>query len=150
MTELKENLLMETAMRIQEVFDEMYYAHNINPDKVDEIDSLERLQIFRNWAREFEDKYHDTERYEEDFIGLSDEFAQKKIKEKFGNEDIVSITCYNKTEKMERSKAIEFYREAANYSEGSERERYVNILFGLMDGLNEVYDDEEGGGGYYG
>ena len=55
--------------------------------------------------------------------------------------DIVNITCYGKTEKMERSKAIKFYRECADYSEGSERERYVNILFGLMDGLTNVSDE---------
>lgn len=55
--------------------------------------------------------------------------------------DKVKITCYGKTEIMERSKAMKFYREAADWSEGSERERYVNILFGLMDGLNEVSDD---------
>lgn len=55
--------------------------------------------------------------------------------------DMVKITCYNKTEMMERQEAIRFYRECADNSEGSERERYVTILFGLMDGLNEVGDD---------
>ena len=54
--------------------------------------------------------------------------------------DKVKITCYGKTEITERSKAIKFYRDCADHSEGSERERYVNILFGLMDGLNEVSD----------
>lgn len=83
MNELKENLLMETAMRIQEVFDDMWFSHHINPDKVDETDSMERLQIFKEWTREFEDKYRDTERYEEDFIELSREFAEEKIKERF-------------------------------------------------------------------
>ena len=79
----RENLLMETAMRITEVFDDMYYAHHINPDVIDTIGSIERLQIFCDWAREFEEKYYGTEAYEEDFIGLSDEFATKKIKEFF-------------------------------------------------------------------
>lgn len=55
--------------------------------------------------------------------------------------DKVKITCYGNTEIMERNEAIKFYRECADHSEGSERERYVNILFGLMDGLNEVSDD---------
>lgn len=55
--------------------------------------------------------------------------------------DKVKITCYGKTETMERNEAIKFYRECADWSEGSERERYVNILFGLMDGLNEVTDE---------
>ena len=80
----QENLLMETAMRIQEVFDEMWFSQHVNPDKVDATDTIERLQIFRDWSREFEDKYRDTERYEEDFINLSQEFAEKKIKEVFG------------------------------------------------------------------
>lgn len=55
--------------------------------------------------------------------------------------DKVRITCYGKTDVMERKDAMKFYRECANESEGSERERYVNILFGLMDGLTEVSDD---------
>lgn len=80
---VQENLLMETAMRIQEVFDEMWFSQHVNPDKIDATDSIERLQIFRDWAREFEDKYRDTERYEDDFIGLSEEFAEAKIKEVF-------------------------------------------------------------------
>lgn len=57
--------------------------------------------------------------------------------------DLVKITCYRKTETMERSKAMKFYRECADNSEGSERDRYVNILFGLMDGLKEVSDEYE-------
>lgn len=81
---IRENLLMETAMRIQEVFDDMWFSQHVNPDKVDATGSIERLQIFRDWAREFEDKYRDTERYEDDFIGLSEEFAETKIKEVFG------------------------------------------------------------------
>ena len=54
--------------------------------------------------------------------------------------DKVKITCYGKTEEMERKDAIKLYRECADCSEGSERERYVNILFGLMDGLKVVKD----------
>ena len=57
------------------------------------------------------------------------------------NMDKVKITCYGVTSMMERKEAIKFYRECADWSEGSERERYVNILFGLMDGLNEVSDE---------
>lgn len=81
---LKEDLLMETAMRIQEVFDDMWFSQHVNPDKVDATDSLERLQIFRDWAREFEDKYYGTDRYEDDYLELSREFAEEKIKEVFG------------------------------------------------------------------
>ena len=81
---LKENLLMETAMRIQEVFDDMWFSQHINPDKVDTTDTMERLQIFRDWARKFENKYYGTDRYEDDFLELSREFAEEKIKEVFG------------------------------------------------------------------
>lgn len=79
----QENLLMETAMRIQEVFDDMWFSQHVNPDKVDATDTIERLQIFRDWAREFEDKYYGTDRYEDDFLELSREFAEEKIKEVF-------------------------------------------------------------------
>ena len=56
--------------------------------------------------------------------------------------DMVKITCYRQTETMERKEAIKFYREAIDCSEGCERERYVNILLGLMDGLKEVDDGD--------
>ena len=81
--EERENLLMETAMWIQEVFDDVCYAHHVNPDKIDGYGTVERLQLFREWAREFEKTYSETERYEDDFISLSDEFATTKIKEVF-------------------------------------------------------------------
>ena len=80
---VQENLLMETAMRIQEVFDDMWYTQHINPDITDYYGSMERYTLFCDWAREFEDKYRDTERYEDDFISLSEEFAEAKIKEVF-------------------------------------------------------------------
>lgn len=44
---------------------------------------VERLQEFRSWAREFEETYYGTEEYENDFIGLSNDFATMKIKELF-------------------------------------------------------------------
>lgn len=81
--ETRENLLMETAMRMQEVFDDMCYAHHVNPDKVDGYGTIERLQLFREWAREFEKTYAGTDEYENDFISLSDEFATKKLREVF-------------------------------------------------------------------
>lgn len=55
--------------------------------------------------------------------------------------DMVKITCYGKTETMERSKALDFYREAIACCEGSERDRYMTIFIGLMDGLAEVSDN---------
>lgn len=55
--------------------------------------------------------------------------------------DKVKITCYGKTEIMDRFEACQFYREGILNSDGSERERYVNILMGLLDGLDEVSDE---------
>lgn len=83
-TEERENLLMETAMRIQEVFDDMWYTQHVNPDITDYYGSMERYHLFRDWAREFEDKYYGTDRYKDDFLELSREFAEEKIKEVFG------------------------------------------------------------------
>ena len=54
--------------------------------------------------------------------------------------DKVKITCYGKTDVMERNDAIKFYRDCMDHSEGCERERYVNIFLGLIDGLSEVND----------
>ena len=80
--EVKENLLMETAMRIQELFCDM--SNQFNPDKVDEIDSIERFQIFCDMARKFEKKYYGTEEYDSDWISLTDEVFTKQLKEMFG------------------------------------------------------------------
>lgn len=85
--EIRETLLMETAMRIMEIFCDMQYACQVNPDKVDHIGSLERLQLFTGWAREFEEKYYGTEEYEDDFIYLSEKYATEKINEEFGIEE---------------------------------------------------------------
>ena len=76
----RENLLMETAMRIQEVFDDMWYTQHVNPDITDYYGSMERYHLFCDWAREFEERYCDTERYTDDFLELSREFAEEKIK----------------------------------------------------------------------
>ena len=55
--------------------------------------------------------------------------------------DIVTITCYGKTEQLERDVAIKTYLKAMVCSEGSERERYSKILGELMSG-QKVCSDE--------
>ncbi len=55
--------------------------------------------------------------------------------------DLVKITCYRQTEVMERKDAIAKYLEAMAWSDGSERDRYVNIYLGLISGEKEVSDD---------
>lgn len=48
---------------------------------------------------------------------------------------MITITCYGKTETWDdRKKAIDFYKEAVAWSDGCERERYMNILLGLYNG----------------
>lgn len=55
--------------------------------------------------------------------------------------DIVTITCYNQTEKRKRGEAIRFYTEGMLCCEGSERDRYTSIVTGLHEGFTTV-DDE--------
>lgn len=54
--------------------------------------------------------------------------------------DLVKIINYNKERIMERNAAIQFYLECMMCSEGAERERYVKIYLGLLQGLKEVAD----------
>ena len=56
------------------------------------------------------------------------------INTKGNNDDIVTIQCYGKIEKMRRDDAIRQYFEWARCCEGSEGERYFNIYCQLLDG----------------
>lgn len=55
--------------------------------------------------------------------------------------DIVEITCYNKTVKMERQAAIELYADGVLACDGSEQERYSNILAQLISGYKICTDE---------
>ena len=55
--------------------------------------------------------------------------------------DIVTIKCYGMEEKMTRKAAIAKYKEGAMVCEGSEKERYTNIYFQLLEG-NMVCTDK--------
>lgn len=58
--------------------------------------------------------------------------------------DAVTITCYGKTEVWDdRKAAIRFYRKGADECEGAERDRYVRIVFQLLDGKTECFDTED-------
>lgn len=54
--------------------------------------------------------------------------------------DIVTIYCYNQKEVTTRQKAIKFYKKAVQCCEGSERDRYTNILMDLLDGMKICKD----------
>lgn len=56
----------------------------------------------------------------------------------------VRVTCYNDTETYPSAEAaIKFYQEAANCSDGCERDRYLTIVSKLLDGQTDV-DDQWG------
>ena len=57
------------------------------------------------------------------------------------SKDMVTITCYGKTEQMSRKDAIGKYLECIAWSEGSERDRYTNIYLGLISGETNVCDE---------
>lgn len=78
--EVRENLLMETAMSIMEIYRDMLSRKEISSD---ELDSIALLQLFCDWAREFENTYFGTDEYEDDYLSLVDEFASAKLNEAF-------------------------------------------------------------------
>lgn len=52
---------------------------------------------------------------------------------------MIKVTCYGKTERYDESKRQ--YVNAMMCSEGSEKERYANIVGGLYEGLDDVRDE---------
>lgn len=56
--------------------------------------------------------------------------------------DIVTITCYDSTEQMDREDAIRKYSECVMCSDGSEQRRYANILAELLHGYKVCTDGE--------
>ena len=54
--------------------------------------------------------------------------------------DIVQITCYGRVSEMDRQDAIREFTEGVMVCDGSERDRYMNILMDLMAGLKECRD----------
>lgn len=53
----------------------------------------------------------------------------------------VHVTCYGTTEKWDsREKALAFYKKGVASCEGSERDRYLNIVVGLENGETYVSD----------
>ena len=54
---------------------------------------------------------------------------------------MITIICYNMIEYWEkRENALKFYDEAARFCEGSERDRYLNIVWDLEDGKDICTD----------
>lgn len=83
--ERRENLLMETAMRFQEIFDDMFYGRLLDFIAVMDESEIERLQTFRDWAREFEEQHYGTYEYVDDYLEFSESYIIDKILSKYGN-----------------------------------------------------------------
>lgn len=78
----RENLLMETAMCIMNVFCSMCDSGDLDFDPYDPFDdeeALNRMRLFTQWAREFEDTYSGSEEYEENYMLLINWFATEKL-----------------------------------------------------------------------
>ncbi len=60
------------------------------------------------------------------------------------SQEKIWITCYGQKEGWtSRQKALAFYRECIEASEGSERDRYVRIYLQLEEGNTECSDEDE-------
>ena len=83
----RENSLMETAMRIMDIYVEMVYSQHLNPDKLDSVDYMEKLQLFTTWALEYEETFFGTDDYEEFYLDHTEKYFTDKLKEEFGSEE---------------------------------------------------------------
>ena len=54
--------------------------------------------------------------------------------------DIVTIKCYGQEKTYTRLDAIKKFAEGVEFCEGSEKERYANILAGLVQGKTYITD----------
>ena len=57
--------------------------------------------------------------------------------------DKVKVTCYGQTKEYTRKQALKEFREAMRCCEGSERDRYCNIVWDLEDGKTECNDGDD-------
>ena len=62
----------------------------------------------------------------------------------FADSDGVTTVCYGKVQEWEeRSEARKFFLEAMMNTEGAERERYANVYFGIIKGLDFCTDSDD-------
>ena len=55
--------------------------------------------------------------------------------------DKVTIVCYGRKEVMDRNDAIRLYAEGVAVCDGSEKEKYANILSDLVMGMTVCTDE---------
>ncbi|MBP3783829.1 MAG: hypothetical protein J6I68_11340 [Butyrivibrio sp.] len=83
----RERALMETAMRIMDVYGEMVYSQYLSPDKLDSVDYMEKLQLFTTWALEYEEEFFETDDYENNYLDHTEKVFIAKLKSEFGSEE---------------------------------------------------------------
>ena len=67
-----------------------------------------------------------------------------KMSQKYKSKKPVTVKCYGEnTVYSNREEAIRHFNECQRHSEGSERERYTNILCGLMFTSEDLVCDYE-------
>ena len=76
--EAQQNSLMETAMRIMDLYTGLYS---------DFTDYMEMLKTFRAWAREYEYEFYDTKEYNDFWLEHTEKVFTIKLKSEFGGED---------------------------------------------------------------
>ena len=89
-SKVRERALMETAMRIMDIYDEMVYSQRLNPDKLYSVDYMEKLQLFTTWALEYEEEFFGTQSYEEFYLDHTEEVFITKLKKEFGSEETLN------------------------------------------------------------
>lgn len=56
----------------------------------------------------------------------------------------VTVICYRQKEYWEsREAALDFYMEGVRCCDGAERERYMNVVLDIMDGLDVCTDGRD-------
>ena len=85
----RESSLMFSAMRCQEIYEDLRSLNKINPYRIMDTDSIEQLRIFSEWTRDFETEYHGSEEYNFDYIGLTDRYFKEQIACKWGSDELI-------------------------------------------------------------
>ncbi len=80
----QEDKLMETSMRLMDIFCDMHYAHSLNPDKLDQTGFMEKLSFMTEWARDFEYTYYGTKEYDTEYLELTERVFSEKLTDEFG------------------------------------------------------------------
>ena len=84
--ELQQDKLMETAMRIMDIYCDMCYCKRFNPYKLDSTEFMQKLDLFSGWAREYEYEHQDSEMYRDYWLEHTETIFSKKLMEEFGGE----------------------------------------------------------------